>query len=196
LYRRARRDAILWPISQFLRRLRLPLAGAAHSLPARSILTYLEDVPMLRTLVVGTAALVIAVAVVQVAQAGDVLDKKDSLTDKDPGYKPGTGVDKLPEDYAQKFFQFITDNPHKLYTLKLKKGEKVTIRMDSDDMDSVVIVESSKKVVLAFNDDDPDAKTLNSKLVFTAPADDEYRLICLALDKKLGNFHVTVAKAK
>ena len=70
------------------------------------------------------------------------------------------------------------------------------IEQKSDDFDSVVIVESSKKTVLAFNDDDPTRKTLDSRLEFTAPADDDYRIIATCLFKKYGNFQLTVNKAK
>jgi hypothetical protein len=143
------------------------------------------------------AAMLLLLGGVQAYAGGDeLLNKKDSLNDKDKGYKPGSGVDKLTEQFADKYFEKITDNPHKVYKLKLKKGDKVVIQMKSKDMDSLVVVEDSKNKVLAFNDDDPAGGTLDSKLEWTAPADDEYRIIATCLEKAYGDFHLTVSKAK
>jgi hypothetical protein len=151
---------------------------------------------MVRAVFVGMAALLLLASAAQARHGDTVLDKKDSFDAKSSGYQPGTGVDKLADPIAPKFFQFITGHPHKVYNVKLKKGDKVVISMKSTDMDSVVIVENSKKAVLAFNDDDPAGGTLDSRLEFTAPADDEYRVIATNLDKKNGNFQLTVTKAK
>ena len=67
-----------------------------------------------------------------------VLDKKDSLTEKDSGWIPSnpTGILKL-----------ISGNPHKVYTLKLMKGDKIVVRLKSNDMkiDPLVALEDSKK---------------------------------------------------
>jgi hypothetical protein len=131
------------------------------------------------------------------AGADDLLNKKDSLKEDDKGYKPGKGVDKLTEPDAEAVFKGITDSPHKVYKLKLKKGDKLVIEMKSTNLDSVVVVENSKKTVLAFNDDDPDGGgTLDSKLAWTVPEDDEYRIIATNLDKNTGDFHLTVSKTK
>jgi hypothetical protein len=146
-----------------------------------------------------TAACVILLSSGAYTHAGgdDLLNKKDTLKEGDKGYKPGKGVDKLKEPFAEQIFKAITDTPHKVFKLKLKKGDKVVIQMKSDDMDSVVVVEDSKMTVLAFNDDDPDGGgTLNSRLAWTAPEDDEYRIIATNLDKKNGDFQLTVSKAK
>jgi len=156
---------------------------------------------MTRTLALAATTLLLLVSATIASQGGDtLLDKKEKLTEKDPGYKPGSDVDKLGDPNAQKYFQVITNNPHKVYTLKLKKGDKVVIEMKnaSDDpkFDSLVIVEDSKKKVLAFNDDDPTRDTLDSRLEFTAPEDDEYRIIATVLFKKYGDFQLTVKKAK
>jgi hypothetical protein len=126
----------------------------------------------------------------------ELLNKNDSLKEGDKGYMPGKGVEKLKEKFAQQFLKAITDHPHKVYKLKLKKGDKIVIDMKSKDMDSVVVVEDSKNTVLGFNDDDPAGCTLDSKLEFTAPNDDEYRIIATNLDKKHGDFQLTVSKAK
>jgi hypothetical protein len=152
---------------------------------------------MMRAMVATAAALMILVSVVH-AYAGEdeLLNKKESLSDKDKGYKPGKGADKLTAPDAEMVFQLIKDNPHKVYKLKLKKGDKIVIQMKSGDFDSVVVVEDSKNNVLAFNDDDPAGGTLDSKLEWTAPADDEYRIIGTCLDKKTGDYQLTVTKAK
>jgi len=130
------------------------------------------------------------------AGEGTLLDKKDSLTEKDKGYTPGKGTDQIKVPFAQEIFKAITDHPHKVYKLKLKKDDKVVIQMKSDDMDSVVVVEDSKNTVLGLNDDDPAGGTLDSRLEWTAPADDEYHIIATNLNNKHGKFQLTVSKAK
>jgi hypothetical protein len=153
---------------------------------------------MIRAMLATTACVILLLCGTHAQGGGkDLLDKKDSLKEDDKGYKPGKGVDKLTEMFAEAVFNAITDKPHKVYKLKLKKGDKLVIQMKSDAMDSVVVVENSKNTVLAFNDDDPDGGgTLNSRLVWTVPDDDEYRIIATNLDKKTGDFHLTVGKAK
>jgi hypothetical protein len=87
--------------------------------------------------------------------------------------------------------------------LKFKKGDKVVIEMTSKtprEIDTVVIVEDDKKNILDYNDDLDDS-TLDSRLVWTAPADGDYRIIatCLLVEKgtkKYGDFTLKVAKAK
>jgi hypothetical protein len=154
--------------------------------------------PMFRAMIATTACVVLVLSgALAYAGGNELLNKKDSLKDGDKGYKPGKGTDKIDVPFADKIFQVITDNPHKVYKLKLKKGDKVVIEMKSDDMDSVVVVEDSKNMVLGLNDDDPDGGgTLNSRLAWTAPKDDEFRIIATCLDKKLGDFQILVTKAK
>jgi hypothetical protein len=131
------------------------------------------------------------------AGGDELLNKKDSLKEDDKGYKPGKGTENIKEKFAQEIFKVITGHPHKVYKLKLKKGDRVVIQMKSKDMDSVVVVEDSKNTVLALNDDDPDGGgTLDSRLVWAAPEDDEYRIIATNLDRKYGDFQLTVGKAK
>jgi hypothetical protein len=155
---------------------------------------------MSRKLIVGAAAVVLLVSAAHAYQGGAViLDKKDKLADTDPGYKPDVnnlGPKLKDEKFAAKFLQFINGHPHKVYTVKFKKGDKVVIQMKSQDMDSVVVVETAKKMILDLNDDDPAGNTLDSKLEFTAPDDGEYRIIATNLDKKYGDFQLTVNKAK
>jgi hypothetical protein len=161
---------------------------------------------MSRTLIAGTAALVLLVSAVQAHHGGEViLDKKDKLTKDDPGYKPDLtklGPNVKSDEIAPKLLKFITDNPHKSYSVKLKKGDKVIITMKSQGLDSVVIVEDDKKNIVDLNDDDPDqmGKSLDSKLVFTAPSDGEFRVIATCLHavvmNKYGDYQLTIKKAK
>jgi hypothetical protein len=152
---------------------------------------------MLRAVLFGTAALLLVVSAAEARRGGALLDKKDALTDKDDGYQPGSGIDKLKN--ADFLFKFIAGNKCKVYDVKLAKGDKVVISLRSKDFDCVLVVESSKKVVLGFNDDDPKNTSghfLDSRLEFTAPENDTYRVIATSLDKKTGNFQVLVEKAK
>jgi hypothetical protein len=155
---------------------------------------------MSRTLIAGAAALVLLVSAAPICQGGEVvLDKKDKLGNNDTQYKPELNNlgPKLKNDaFAGKFLQFISGHPHKLYTVKLKKGEKVVIQMKSQSLDSVVVVEDSKKMILDFNDDDPGGNTLDSRLEFTAPEDGDYRVIATRLDMNEGEFQLLITKAK
>jgi hypothetical protein len=160
---------------------------------------------MLRTLLAGTAVcLVLASATHARQDKGVLLEKSDKLTKDDPTYTPDlkNAVDRIKKDKAsQSFFKSLEGCPHKVYTVNLKKGEKIVIRQKSTTLDSVVVVEDSKKSILDYNDDDPDtAKTFDSKLVFTAPEDGEYRIIatCLPLEvkTKFGDFTLTVTSSK
>ena len=140
-------------------------------------------------------------------QGGEVvLDRKDQLTDKDPGYKPKTtnlGPNLMQNPVVPQLLQLIQGNPHKVYTLQFKKGDRVTIEMKSaipQAIDPVVIVEDANKNILDLNDDNPEAKTLDSKLVWTAPADGQYRIIATTMQQiimaRTGEFQLTVTKAK
>src|SRR5262249_2171760 len=144
--------------------------------------------PIMRAMV-ATAVGAVLFFSVTVLQAGgqELLNKKDSLKEGDKGYTPGKGVEKVKDKFAEPILKAVTDHPHKVYKLKLKKGDRIVIDMKSKGMDSVVVVEDSKNTVLGVNDDDPAGGTLDSKLEFTAPGDDEYRIIATNLDKKHGD---------
>jgi hypothetical protein len=162
---------------------------------------------MSRKLLVGAAAVALLVSAAHAYQGGDViLDKKDQLTEKDPLYKPDVtkfSAKVKADKIASELFKEITGNPHKVYTLKFKKGDKVVIELKSKtpgELDTVVIVEDGKKNILDFNDD-IDENTLDSRLVWTAPADGDYRIIATCLlvlkgTKKYGDFTLKVEKAK
>ncbi len=151
----------------------------------------------MRTFVAATAMLLTAMAAAAHAHLDDetILEKKESLTDKDKGYKPGSGVDKLADQGAAQLFEQITDNPFKVYKIKLKKGDKLLIQIKSTELDPVVVIEDSKNKVLAFNDDDPNGGT-DSRLEWTVPADEEYRIIATCFEKAFGAYELTVVKTK
>jgi hypothetical protein len=154
---------------------------------------------MIRHFSAAAAIILVLVCVGQAATDDEVvLDKKASLKADDPGYKPTAGVDKLTAEDTQVVFQAINNNPHQIFTLKLKKGDKMLFEVKSTEIDPVVIVEDSKKTVLAFNDDDPAGGTTDSRLEWTAPADDEYRIIVVAFgdDQRTGAYHLKATKNK
>jgi hypothetical protein len=164
---------------------------------------------MLRTLMVGVAVLLLLSSAVQGHQGDTVLlDKKDALTKSDPGYQPDLKNLSPKVKNDAKLLAFISGNPHKVYTIKLKKGDKITITLKSippanpnnqTGIDTVVLVEDAKKIVLDLNDDDPtDLKTLDSRLIFTAPEDGEYRVIATTMtaviSNKTGEFQIKITK--
>jgi hypothetical protein len=125
-----------------------------------------------------------------------VLDKKDSLTEKDFGWIPSN-----PK--GDRLLKLVSGNPHKVYTLKLMKGDKILIRLKSNDktFDPLVALEDSKNNLIAYNDDEDFAnKVLNSKLALTIPEDGEYRIIATCVHEVIQNkhcdFHLTVEKTK
>ena len=61
---------------------------------------------------------------------------------------------------------------------------------------AVVAVENAARKVVAINDDDPTRNTLDSKLEWTAPDAGDFRIVATCLNKKFGDFHLTVTKAK
>jgi len=124
-----------------------------------------------------------------------VFDKKDSLTEKDSGWIPNN-----PQ--GDRVLKNVSGNPHKVYTLKLMKGDKILIRLKSADkkIDPVVALEDSRNNLIAYNDDeDNENKILDSRLVVTIPEDGEYRIIAtcfshVVIPNKHGAFHLTVEK--
>ncbi len=125
-----------------------------------------------------------------------VLDKKDSLTEKDSGWIPSN-----PKE--DRLLKLVSRNPHKVYTLQLMKGDNLLIRLKSTDkkIDPLVALEDPKSNLIAYNDDeDYENKILDSKLVVTIPEDGEYRIIATCthegMPNKYGDFHLTVEKTK
>ncbi|MBO9502950.1 pre-peptidase C-terminal domain-containing protein [Brevundimonas sp. A19_0] len=89
------------------------------------------------------------------------------------------------------------DVPYEAWRFSAREGERILITLTSDDFDSFVQVGHAYTEVfeeLAYNDDDGDS--LNSRLIFTAPATGDYvvRARPLALDET-GSYSLTVAEA-
>src|SRR5262245_18946939 len=111
------------------------------------------------------------------ARAGDDKEKKN-------GKEPLKVEGKLNEDDpTDKVMEKLTGNkcPFKAREHKMKEGEIWIIDLSSKDFDAVLRVEDAKGKQLAFNDDDPGRKTLDSRLVFKAPKDDAYKIIATCL---------------
>jgi hypothetical protein len=151
---------------------------------------------MVRTFVFGVVSFALVVCAAQARQAGStvLLDKKDKLTDKDPGYKP---EDKgKAKDVDQELVQQVTGNAHKVFTIKLTQGDKLVIEVKSSDLDPVVAVEDGDKKILAMNDDDEvQGDTTDSRLEWTVPKTAEYRIVVTCFENgTTGDFHLTVSK--
>jgi hypothetical protein len=150
---------------------------------------------MRRILTIGIVSLGILVSAVQAFQAGGdvLLDKKDSLTDKDPPYKPNTKP--LPAGVDEDLVAQVDGHAHKVYTIKLTKGDKLVIEVKSAEIDPVVAVEDAGKKILAMNDDDEAGGTQDSRLEWTVPSTAEYRIVVTCFEMAAGNFNLTVKKA-
>ena len=68
-----------------------------------------------------------------------ILDKKDSLTEKDSGWIPSN---------PKGILKIVSGNPHKVYPLKLMKGDNIVIRLKSNDrkIDPLVALEDSRAI--------------------------------------------------
>jgi hypothetical protein len=86
------------------------------------------------------------------------------------------------------------DSPHQVHRFTMQAGKTYIIFLSSRDFDCYLRLEDSKGKQLAFNDD-AGPGTLNSQLVFTAPKDDNYRLIVTSFDGKSGAFTLTARQA-
>jgi hypothetical protein len=150
---------------------------------------------MSRILATSIASLGILVSAAQAFQGGGnvLLDKKDSLSDKDPAYKPDPKG--LPAGVDQDLVSQVDGHAHKVYTIKLTKGDKLVIEVTSADLDPVVAVEDAGKKILAMNDDDEAGGTQDSKLEWTVPSTAEYRIVVTCFEMASGNFNLTVKKA-
>jgi CHAT domain-containing protein/Tfp pilus assembly protein PilF len=87
-------------------------------------------------------------------------------------------------------------HPCKVHEFKMGQGQSFVIRLKSSDFDAFLIVRDSNNKELAFNDDDPDdTPTTNSKLVFTAPKEDTYKIVVTSDDNKVGKYELTIEAA-
>jgi CHAT domain-containing protein/tetratricopeptide (TPR) repeat protein len=87
-------------------------------------------------------------------------------------------------------------HPSQVHEFKMDQGQSFVIRLKSSDFDAYLIVCDSHNKELAYNDDDPDdTPTTNSKLVFTAPKEDTYKIVVTSDDNKVGKFELTIEGA-
>jgi serine protease Do len=84
------------------------------------------------------------------------------------------------------------DRPQKLYSIKMKAGQRYVIDLESKDFDSYLHVLDSTKKRLASDDDS--GGDLNSRISFTPPADGTYYIVATCLDNQFGNFTLKVRK--
>ena len=88
----------------------------------------------------------------------------------------------------------------KIYSVRLVGGKMYTIRMNAQDwneIDAFLRLEDANFKQLAFNDDAPGEKTLNSRIDFFCPKTGVYRVIATSLvPNEVGNFTLTINRAK
>jgi thiol-disulfide isomerase/thioredoxin len=80
----------------------------------------------------------------------------------------------------------------KIHTYKMKKGEIYVIDMVSKQFDAYLRLEDSTGKQL--DEDDDSGGDLNARIIFKAPKDDDYRIICTACDPGFGDFTLSVRK--
>ncbi|MCI0380062.1 MAG: TlpA family protein disulfide reductase [Gemmataceae bacterium] len=94
------------------------------------------------------------------------------------------------EDPADKV---IKRSPHKVHKHKMEAGGVYIIEMSSKQFDTFLRLEDAKGKNLAMNDD-ADPSTLNSRIVFKAPAGGSYHIIATSYDGKVGDYTLSVRK--
>jgi len=120
------------------------------------------------------AALCLSVAPQVVAQGEKDFKAEGKLSKDDP-------KDKL-----------LKNSPVKAYDYKMKSNTIYVIDLKSKDFDAVLRLEDPKGKQVAINDDAPGEKTLDSRIVYKAPADGTYKIFATSLDSKDGDFVLTV----
>src|SRR4051812_37419318 len=82
-------------------------------------------------------------------KSASLLNKKDELKDGDE------------KDTHEK----LTDSPRKVYKIKMMEGKTYQLDLKSDDFDAVLRIENAAGKEVAFNDDAPGEKTLDSRII-------------------------------
>ncbi len=135
---------------------------------------------MVRFFTVVLAALVPLCLVMAQAPGGKQGDKEfkveGKLTKDDP-------KDKL-----------LKNSPSKEYDYKMKSSTIYVIDLKSKDFDAVLRLENPQGKQVAVNDDAPGEKTLNSRIVYKAPADGTYKIFATCLKGETGDFVLTVRR--
>src|SRR5262249_17217766 len=83
-------------------------------------------------------------------------------------------------------------NREQSHPLKVEAGKGYVIDMESTDFDAYLRLEASQDKVVAENDDIAE-DNLNSRIVFTAPADGSYRIVATSFRQRdAGTYTLTV----
>jgi len=88
--------------------------------------------------------------------------------------------------------KLLKKSPSKAYDYKMKSGTIYVIDLKSKAFDAVLRLEDPKGKQVAINDDAPGEKTLDSRIVYKAPAEGTYKIVATSLDSKAGDFVLTV----
>jgi hypothetical protein len=84
----------------------------------------------------------------------------------------------------------LSKSPHKAYSVQMKAGKTYTIDLVSSDFDALLRLEDSAGKQLAIDDDSGGGS--DARIVFEASKTETYQLIVTSLDKKTGNYKLTV----
>src|SRR4051794_23975264 len=74
--------------------------------------------------------------------------------------------DELKDTDEKDTKQFLMDSPRKVYKIKLVEGKTYQLDLKSMDFDAVLRIEDAAGKEVAFNDDAPGEKTLDSRIVY------------------------------
>lgn len=108
----------------------------------------------------------------------------------------GTWAIAIPSSYGQTPDTAILQRQSTLrpsvneYPVVLEAGQTITIRMSSDDFDTVLILLGPDGEEVAFNDDSEG--TLNSRIIYTVPETGEYTVVTRAFGSGGGVYNLQV----
>jgi thiol-disulfide isomerase/thioredoxin len=102
-------------------------------------------------------------------------------------------ADKLAADDEKDTAAQTRQSHRKVYTIKLSEGQAYRIDLNSKDFDTFLRLETAAGKQVAFNDDIEPPANLNSRILYVAPKNGEYRVIVTTFEAgKTGAFDLQV----
>jgi hypothetical protein len=90
--------------------------------------------------------------------------------------------------------ELLHQSPHRVYSIPLMAGKNYTIDLESTDFDAFLRLEDASGNQLALDDDSGSGN--NARIRFDAPRNETYRIIVTNVDRRAGNYSLTVRDGK
>jgi len=140
----------------------------------------------------GLLVVVVSFALVSLASTVQGQDDKQKDKQKEKVLEVGKKGINIDSDLNQNDKGYGDNKQHaKIYLVKMVKDKTYQLDMISDQFDSYLYVEDGKMKLLA--EDDDSGGDLNSLILFKAPADGVYRIICTSFGGAMtGNYTLRI----